>query len=258
MPIYCTMIAVAVLVTAISVWTRRHTLRSDFDRPATLSLIMQCLALWLMAPFSQCDIGAALHALTGWWNVDDLIGNLFLIVAIIASYMGIAVRLTDADEMRAFVVQRILPPAIIAISLMLMFYAQSGWANRATNPAPSLLAIPGGGGLWLQGYFVVLIAVVGYIGQMALRTLVALYRVAPGGRITVVTYFAAYAVGALASAVQLGTMFVPAIRPLNPNGAFVWILLCGCVILSAVGSAWSWQRTLDPWRGLIKATGARL
>ena len=78
------------------------------------------------------------------------------------------------------------------------------------------------------------------------------------GGSTVITYFAAYAVGALASAVQLGTMFVPAIRPLNPDGAFVWILLCGCVILSAIGSAWSWRRTLDPWRRLIKATGARL
>ena len=53
MPTYCTLVAaVAVVATAGSVWTRRYTLPSNFDRPITLSLIMQCLALWLMAPFS--------------------------------------------------------------------------------------------------------------------------------------------------------------------------------------------------------------
>jgi hypothetical protein len=258
MPIYCTfLIAVAVAATAISVWTRRYTLRLDFDRPTTLSLVVQCLALWLMCPFTTSCVGTLLHTITGWWNVDDLIGHVFLIAAVIASFMGIAVRLADANEVRAFVVQRILPPATIAISLMLMLFSLSRWP-RLAQPVPSLLSIPGDGDRWMHGYFVVAIAIIGYIGQMALRTLVTLYRVAPGGRMTVTTYCAAYAVGALASAVQLGTMFVPAIRPLNPDGAFVWILLCGCVILSAIGSAWSWQRTLDPWRGLIKATGARL
>jgi len=34
--------------------------------------------------------------------------------------------------------------------------------------------------------------------------------------------------------------------------------MCGCVAAFSVSSARSWQRKLDPWRGLIRATGARL
>jgi hypothetical protein len=257
MPTYCTLVAVAVVTTAGSVWTRRYTLPSNFDRPITLSLIMQCLALWLMAPFSEGYVGTVLHAITGRWNVGDLIGNIFLIVAVITSFMGVAFRLADENEVRAMVFQRVLPAAEVAIALMLMFFWQSSWPKSA-HPVPSLLMVPLGGEIWMRAYFIVLIAVVGYIGHMALRTLITLFRVAPGARSTIIMYLAGYALGALASAVQLGTMFVPAVRPLNPGGALVWTLMCACVILSAIGSAWSWRRTLAPFRPLIKATGARL
>ena len=75
MPIYCTLlIAVAVAATAISVWTRRYTLRLDFDRPITLSLVVQCLALWLMCPFSTSCVGtAAAHASpgSGMWTTSS-------------------------------------------------------------------------------------------------------------------------------------------------------------------------------------------
>ena len=257
MPTYCTLVAVAVVGTAGSVWTRRYTLPSNFDRPITLSLIMQCLALWLMAPFSEGYVGTVLHAITGRWNVGDLIANIFLIVAVITSFMGVAFRLAEENEVRAMVFQRVLPAAEVAIALMLMFFWQSSWPKSA-HPVPSLLAIPNGGQIWMRAYFVVFIAILGYIGHMALRTLVALYRVAPGARMTISLKIAAYAFAALAFAVQLGTMFVPAVRPLNGDGALVWTLLCACVILSAIGSAWSWKRQLAPFRPLIKATGARL
>jgi len=36
------------------------------------------------------------------------------------------------------------------------------------------------------------------------------------------------------------------------------ITMCIAVAVFAVVSARSWRRKLDPWRGLIKVTGARL
>ncbi len=257
MDIYCILIVVVVVTTAWSVWTRRYTLRSNFERPITLSLAMQCLALWLLCPLSSTSsIGTVLHAITGHWNVDNLIGSLCAIVAAIASFMGNAYRLTDENEVRRVVVQRIVPSATIAIALMLMCFAESNWPTSA-HPAPSLLAIPNGGHIWMRAYFVVFIAILGYIGHMALRTLVALYRVAPGARMTISLKIASYAFAALAFAVQLGYVFVPVVRTLDGDGALVWTLLCACVSLAAIGSVWSWKRQLAPFRPLIKATGAR-
>ena len=197
-----------------------------------------------------------LHAITGHWNVDDLIGSLCAIVAVIASFMGNAFRLTDENEVRRVVVQRILPFATIAVGLMLMCFAESSWPTSA-HPARSLLAIPDGGHIWMQAYFVVFIAILGYIGHMALRTLVVLYRVAPGARMTISLKIASYAFAALACVVQLGNMFVPVVRTLNGDGALVWTLLCAGVTLAAIGSVWSWKRQLAPFESLIKATGAR-
>ena len=178
---------------------------------------MQCLALWLMAPFSQGYVGPVLHAITGRWNVGDLIGNIFLIVAVITSFMGVAFRLADENEVRAMVFQRVLPAAEVAIALMLMFFWQSSWPKSA-HPVPSLVMVPLGGEIWMRAYFVVLIAVVGYIGHMALRTLITLYRVAQArGRPSSCTSRPTPSRPSRRRC-SSARMFVPAVRPLNPAG----------------------------------------
>ena len=46
--------------------------------------------------------------------------------------------------------------------------------------------------------------------------------------------------------------------PHSVEGDYIRPVICLQVTIFAVTSARSWQRKLDPWRGLIRVTGARL
>lgn len=248
------LITVAVAAVAFSIWKRRYTLTSIFERGITLSLIMHLMALVLLSPVSTPIVGAALHRVTGRWNVDDLLGGFCLIGASTGSFFGAAIRRMEPHEVQRMFTRWIEKPLTLAVPLMVACF----WMSPKTNRRHESLLLIVHPDSYMCLFFLVTILILGHIGLLAVRQLMHLYRIAPQSRHTVRMYLVSYMYAELAMTLQIGVAYLPALRQWNGHGALVWTLLCACTTTAAIGSIWSWHNTLRPWRGLIRVTGARL
>ena len=144
-----------------SLWVRRVTWCSRWEAAATLNIALQGCALALASPSSSATLGAALHRLTGRWNVEVFLAHDCYIVAAAALLYHALIRLADDETVRESFRQYVEQPVTLCIPLLLAAFALS---NRTDRPA----------GGWLAVYWVLLAGLLVYLLGFALRALLIL------------------------------------------------------------------------------------
>lgn len=238
--------AYAVALTAVgwSQWVRRGTWRIPWESPTTAAILLLGLALILIAPDAQPITGRALFEVTGRWHVDDMLGHIIEAAALGLSTLAGFERM---PSMRQRIVPLLQWPFTFAVALMIALFAQSRVSHDRANDMFKIADHH-----WMAAYFAVLWTLLIYYG--ALNAWVALeFRRDPRSRRVARAWLLGLGFGAVAMFGWLWPWL----------GLTHWydagrIAMCAAVTVFSISSALSWQRKLDPWRGLIRATGARL
>ncbi|MGO9928821.1 MAG: hypothetical protein ACLPLP_22625 [Mycobacterium sp.] len=237
--------AVALMTAAWAVWVRRKCWTIPWERTTTSAIAQLMLALVLLAPATEPYTGRLFCLLTGRWHMDNLLGFMLELGALVSSNIAAMMRM---PTMRRYIVPMLWHPLVIATAVQMMLF----WHSSITHdPGHDILQLPHHG--WLTTFFVLQCALVGYYG--GINAWCARVHLRGDSRSRPVALAWLVCVG-LGGGSMLGFL-LPAL------GLVDWfdycrLAMCACVAVFAVSSARSWQRKLDQWRGLIQVTGARL
>jgi hypothetical protein len=237
--------AVALTTAAWAVWVRRKCWTIPWERTTTSAIAQLMLALVLLAPATEPYTGRLFCLLTGRWHMDNLLGFMLELGALVSSNIAAMMRM---PTMRRYIVPMLWHPLVIATAVQMMLF----WHSSITHdPGHDILQLPHHG--WLTIFFVLQCALVGYYG--GINAWCARVHLRGDSRSRPVALAWLVCVG-LGGGSMLGFL-------LTALGLVDWfdycrLAMCVAVAIFAVASCRSWQRKLDQWRGLIKVTGARL
>jgi hypothetical protein len=236
-------IAYAVALTAIcwTLWVRRGTWRNPWESPTTAASLLLGVALILIAPDSEPDIGRALFLITGRWHLDDLLGHIIAAAALASSTLAGLMRM---PSMRNRIIPLLQWPFTLAVAAMVPMFLST---HASHDPTPDLFRIPHDHH-WIQAYFAVLWTLLVYLN--ALNAWVALHlRRDPRSRPVAHAWLIGVGIGA-------GGLLGWALPWMHVTGWYDWgrIAMCAATTVFAIATARSWQRKLGPWRRLIKVT----
>ena len=237
--------AIALTAAAWAVWVRRSTWRNPWERSTTYAIIQLALALVLIAPASEPVVGRLLWEVTGRWHVDDLLGYMLELGALVSSNLAGLLRM---PSMRQRIVPLLWHPLVVGTAVLYFLF----WHSVVThNPGNDLFQLGHDG--WLATYFALLWALLVYYGGLNAWIALAHLRGDPRAKPVALTWLVCVGLGAGAMA---GWLF----PWLGWTAWYDWgrLTMCLAVAVFAVVSARSWQRKLDQWRGLIKVTRARI
>lgn len=222
-------IVITLGVVLYSLWVRRDTWWSRWEAAATFAIAMEGCALVLLSPWAGDELGPRLHNALGVWNVQQLFGNLFLIVAVLANIYHMLVRLADPDQVPPIMRQHLQIPLGLTVAAMVVTYAMS-----ARGFEPDTFAGLSGDS-WMTAYEVTVCVLVVLLSGYVSRLMLAL-RNDPRARTTINLYLASmvFAVGACAVAVAT-------IWSNSYAGPAIWACICLSVGIFAYGLAKSWQ-----------------
>jgi hypothetical protein len=223
------LITATLAATVCSLWVRRDTWRSQFEAGASLNVALQGCAVLLMSPWTSPALGPPLHRLVGRWNVDNLLGHICLIVAVIAVIHHGLARLTSESQRRALFRRHIETRVGLGVALLVAVFiiADEGYHPDLFSAQVSTV--------WLGAYWLVLGGLLIYLFTYASRVLLIL-RADPRSTATVDLYLMSAAFGVAAIVIQMGTALA------GIDGALaVWLCACLGAIGFAYGSARSWH-----------------
>jgi hypothetical protein len=240
-------LAYTVALTAIgwAQWVRRGTWRIQWESPTTAASLMLGIALILIAPDAEPVIGRALLLITGRWHVDDLLGHIIAPAALASSTLAGLMRM---PSMRDRIIPLLHWPFTLAVAAMVPMFLST---QASHDPMPDMFQIPHAHH-WIQAYFAVVWTLLVYLG--ALNAWVALnLRQDPRSRPVAHAWLIGIGIGA-------GGLVGWALPWMHLTSWYDWgrIAMCIATTVFAIATARSWQRKLDPWRGLIKVTQTRI
>jgi hypothetical protein len=221
-----------------TLWVRRKTWRTQWDRAVTMSFVFQGLGFALCAPIQSRYLGHALFALTGIAHLQDFFGHVLFICAISYIIYACACRLVPDHELED-VLHKVELPGAVAGGTMLAAITLSGNLSRKTPPDFLDVACD----FWLRVYWLTYGAIVIYLLCFAARLLWVLRR-DPRSRFTSALYIIAAGLGVVSFAVLLT-------RSISIPGGLVaryWIWAPASVAggLAAFAAAWSWRERMRP------------
>ena len=238
------LLAYAVALTAISwtQWVRRGTWRNPWESPTTAASLMLGIALVLIAPAMEPVTGRALFLIAGRWHLDDLLGHIIAAAGLASSTLAGLMRMPSMRD-------RIMPLLHCAVHLAVAAMVPIFLSTQASHdPTPDLFLIPHDHH-WIHAYFVVLWALLVYLG--ALNAWVAMnLRQDPAHRRQWPTH------GSSQWASVPGRLLGWALPWMHLTAWYDWgrMSMRAPRNLFAIATARSWQRKLHPFRVLIKAT----
>jgi hypothetical protein len=237
--------AVALIVAAWAVGVRRGTRPIPYERTTTSAIIQLAVVLVLIAPAAEPVLGRLGWELTGRWHLDNLLGHMLELGALVSSNIAGMMRM---PSMRQRIVPLLWHPLVVGTALLYFLF----WHSAVThNPGNDLFQL--GHDVWLSMFYTLLLTLLVYYGGLNAWVALAHLRGDPRAKPVALTWLVCIGLGALA---MLGWL-LPWLH------WTAWydcgrIAMCVAVAAFALGSARSWQRKLDQWRNLIKVTGARL
>ncbi|CAJ1505385.1 hypothetical protein MU0083_003679 [[Mycobacterium] kokjensenii] len=222
-------IAGTLTMVAYCLWVRRDTWWSRWEAGATLAIAMEGLALLLLTPWAGDELGPALHTVTGFWNLQQLVGWLCLLVGVLANVYHMLVRLTDPANVLPIMRKHLLVPLGLGVTVLLVTFAKS-----ERGAVPDMFTTLSGD-IWLTVYEATSGAIVLFMSAYVNRLLLAL-RHDPRAKATLTLYVVAmlFAVAALAVAV-ISILFG------HYAGPAIWACICLSVGVFAYGLTRSWQ-----------------
>ena len=231
-----TLTALALCFCGGTLWVRRKTWRTRWDRALTMSFLFQGLGFALCAPATSHYLGHALFKITGVAHLHDFFGHVLFICAICCVIYACACRLVPDHELED-VLHKVELPGAVASGTMLAAITLSH--NLSRNPPPDLLDVPCD--FWLRVYWLTYGAIVIYLLCFAARLLWVLRR-DPRSRLTSALYIIAAGLGVVSFAVVLS-------RIINPGliaGYWIWTPASVAGGLAAFAAAWSWRERMRP------------
>jgi hypothetical protein len=237
--------AIALTTAAWAVWARRGTWRVPWERTTTSAIVQLGVALVLISPAAQPIIGRLFWEVTGRWHVDDLLGHMLELGALVSTNIAGLMRMPSK---RRYIVPLLWHPLVAGSAVLMMLF----WHSAVThNPGHDLFRLQHG--WWLSVYFMLLWALLVYYGGLNAWVALAHLRGDPRAKPVALTWLVCVGLGA-------GAMLGWLLPWLGWAAWYDWgrITMCLAVAVYAFASARSWQRKLDPYRKLIQATGARL
>ena len=237
--------AVALTAAAWAVRVRRSTWRIPWERTTTSAIVQLALALVLILPAAEPITGRLFWEVTGRWHVDDLLGHMLELGALVSSNLAGLLRM---PSLRQRIVPLVWHPLVVGTAVLMVLF----WRSEVThNSGHDLFQLQHD--RWLSAYFMVFCALLAYLGGLNAWVAMAHLRGDPRARPVALTWLVCVGLGG-------GAILGWLLPWLHWVGWYDWgrLTMCVAVTLYAVASARSWQRKLDPWRGLITCTGARL
>ena len=237
--------AVALTAAGWALWVRRGTWTNPWERSASYAIAQMALALVLIAPASEPIIGRLLWEMTGRWHVNDYLGHMFELGALVSSNLAGMLRM---PSMRQRIVPLLWHPLVIGSAVLMMLF----WHTQVSHdPGHDLFLLQHRA--WLPAYFTLFWTLMIYYGGLNAWVALAHLRGDPRAKPVALTWLVCVGLGA-------GAMLGWLLPWLGWAAWYDWgrITMCLAVAIYALASARSWQRKLTPWRGLIKVTGARL
>lgn len=229
-----------------AVRVRRGTYRIPWERSTTYALIQLALALVLIAPATESVIGRPLWGVTGCWHIGDMLGNILELGAMVSSALAGLLRM---PAMRHRIVPLLWHPLVVGTAVLMMLF----WQSRASHSSIADLYRVPSPHPWLNAYFAVFSTLLVYYGGLTAWVALSHLRGDPRAKPVALTMLVCVGLGAAA---MLGWL----LPWLHWTAWYDYgrIAMCAAVTAYAYTSARSWQRKLDPWRGIIKITRARL
>jgi len=237
---------IALTAAAWAVRVRRATYRIPWERSTTYAIIQLALALVLISPAAEPVIGRLLWEVTGRWHIDNLLGFMLELGALVSSNTAGLMRM---PTMRRYIVPMLWHPLVIGTAVQMMLF----WQSTVThNPGHDIFALPHRH--WLTIFFGVQCLLLGYFGAINAWCAWTHLRGDPRSRPVALMWLVCVGLGA-GALLDLVLTSMGWWSWVNDHGR---LATCAAITIYAVASARSWQRKLDQWRGLITVTGARL
>jgi hypothetical protein len=238
--------AVALTATGWAAWVRRKCWAIPWERPTTSAIVQLMLALVLLAPAAEPVIGRLFWEATGRWHVDDLLGFMLELGALVSSNIAALMRM---PTMRRYTQPLLWHPLVIGTAVQMQLFWQSPVTH---NPGHDIFALPHHH--WLTMFFGLQCLLLGYFSGINAWCAITHLRGDPRSRPVALVWLVCIGLGA-------GAMLDLVITSLGWqwfNDGYGRLAMCAAVTIYAISSARSWQRKLAPYRGLITVTGARL
>lgn len=80
--------AIALTTAAWAVWVRRVTWCISWERSTTYAIIQLAVSLVLISPAAEPVIGRLVGEVTGRWHLDDLLGHMLQLGALVSSNLA--------------------------------------------------------------------------------------------------------------------------------------------------------------------------
>jgi hypothetical protein len=218
-----------------SLWQRRVTWACRFERCATITLVLMALGVTFTSPSVKPLIAPTMNDFTGFWNLGDVIGDGFLVLAAAGiGYLAVE-RILWKEEARKFLRRWVDLPAAAGITSALFCFSMSGGPDFPDSLAE--LPMPP----WVSAYVILVACTVGYLLAFACWPLSIMVREHRHRRIAML-YMGTCAAGVLACVitaidVSIGRTLTTRAIAVDMS-AFVW--LGGF----AIAAACSWRRRL--------------
>jgi hypothetical protein len=228
-------VTITLMTVAWSLWIRRLTWTCRWEVAASINIVLQGVAIFLISPVASATLGSALHRVTGLWNLQAYLGHDCYVVAASAVVYNTLGRLGDGTATHILFTRYVEYPATVCIPLMLASFTLSSGPARY---APDFFAVRTDG--WLTVYWMVLCTTLVHLlvfGSWALRTL----RRDPRSRRIANFYLLASASGVFACAVRVTTALIPSLQGHPLSTLLVWLFACGCGAGFALASGYSWR-----------------
>ncbi|BBY33442.1 hypothetical protein BST33_09630 [Mycolicibacter minnesotensis] len=222
-------IAVTLMIVTYSLWVRRDTWWSRWEAGATLAIALQGCALLLLTPWAGTELGPPLHSLLGLWNVQQVLGWLCLIAAVIGNIYHMLVRLADPTHVWPIMRNHLLMPVGAGVAVVVVAFA-----NAKRGYEPDMYARLSGN-RWVTVVEVTSVALMLYLAGYVGRLMVSL-RHDQRARTTLALYAASMAFGVTACVVAVTSSWVGGYA-----GPAIWAGVCASVAVLAYGLARSWQ-----------------
>lgn len=226
--------ALTLVCAGAALWVRRYTWRMPWETAATANVALQTLNVVLLwAPVSHW-ISPKLHALTGLWNLEELIGHVAYTLGLAAVlYMAAARVEMTGRQFTRFVNLRIALPLALFIPAVTLIFVHGGLGREYVSDLVFLDASP-----WLLGYWYLYVAAIAYLLGQAAMALLALRR-DPRQTRAADFYLAAVAVSLLC-----GFAFL-----VDANAIARWAFIRAEVVAYALAAGYSWHMKVRYLRG---------
>ena len=213
-----------------SLWIRRHTWVCKWEQAATLNILLQGLALFLVTPLSGRTVGKTLCHLTHIHNLDDYIAHNLYLIALGCVVYHILSRLGDDEDFKYRFDRHILRPATLILPLLLALYMMGSGSHKFR---PEFFKIPRDH--WLTSYWLLLVGTVIYLMVYSCLGLLALNKDKTQRRMVAINLVGLVS-GIIACVVRMVTLFLHI-------DIEVWVQMFGDfgAIGFSVSSARSWM-----------------